>query len=51
MKWFIEYSNRIIKENYRVNLTTSLRVNYITKIRNLKRWQSLLCFPRFLLAG
>jgi len=34
--WFIEYSNRIIKENYRVNLTTSLRVKYITKIRNLK---------------
>jgi len=49
--WFIEYSNIIIKENYGVNLTTSLRVNYITKIRNLKRWQLWLYFLRFLLAG
>jgi len=51
MIWFIEYSNRIIKENYRVNLTTSSRVKYITKIRNLKRWQPWLYFLRFLLVG
>ena len=33
---FIEYPNKIMKENYRANLTTGLRVKYITKTKNSK---------------
>jgi len=40
--------NKIIKENYRGNLTTTLQVKYTTETRNLKKRQAWLYFPGFL---
>jgi len=41
--------NKIIKENYRGNLTTTLQVKYTTETRNLKIDRPGFIFPDFYL--